>query len=232
MKKATITDALDQATADMKKDTSILCSGYLNPNTMNQALEKAAQAFAVAEDAVKNEAQKKELKNDYGEEAHKKNLGSFVDLLECYDSVTHQRAQESKLTAKSKEAQEAEESEMEFQKHKTPIASTQRIILPNAHLNATKADQYKTFRLIDNAYVERSLYYSKQRDDKSKEHYSLLQSVRYLSKYFLVPSDPLWNKRSSLRPVALIKALTGPVCKSTAVALIASLGNLNPLDHY
>ena len=121
--------------------------------------------------------------------AYKNENEKLIDLLEEYDVVHHSNA-----IKKSKETQETEE----INEPKINFKKQQFVpeVVPNPYLNVTKADQFKTFKMIDQALVERSFIHVKgavhPKADKLKDHLDFLQ--RELSEIEISDNKPSWDR--------------------------------------
>lgn len=95
--------------------------------------------------------------------AYKDENEKLIDLLEEYDVVKNRSAPKRNSTVKDEPV-----VQKTFSKAFVPA------ILPNQYLNVTKADQFKTFRMIDQALVEKSLMHAKgavrPKEDKLRLH--------------------------------------------------------------
>ena len=96
----------------------------------------------------------------------------LLDLLEEYD-VVRNRNQIKFSGASNTCILDKESSNSQIKRVHVPI------ILPNQYLNVTKADRFKTFKMIDQSVVERDLFHLKgavkPKSDQLQQHLQFIQ---------------------------------------------------------
>ena len=152
---------LDDTMDAYKKETQLISKGYLNHNTLNQAFERA---LVLHDQEQRDEWEESRLKQG--------GLGSFVDLLEEYDSIQPNPSTKTQTSPQAK-------TQADIGTRKSQHKSSRIKIIPNTNLTLTKSDHYKSIRAIHDDYIVQKDQFTSSRllpkEQKLQDYYTQLE---------------------------------------------------------